>query len=415
MSDIKDGGQRGPLFFIFITVMLNSMGIGLIMPVMPDLLQDLLGGSDETSIGRAAAWGGWLTMSFALMQFLFSPTLGNLSDRFGRRPVLLISLGVLFIDYLIMAMTTSLTLLFAARIMAGISASTFSAANAFIADISPPEKRAQNFGMTGAAFGVGFILGPALGGIVGEFGPRMPFYAAAALAAANFAFGWFVLPESLKPENRRPFELKRANPFGVARQLLKYPAVSWILLAVFIYNLSHYVYPVIWSYYAKAQFDWSPFDIGVSLASVGVGFAFVQGYLIRVIIPKFGEVKTAIMAFGLDVFALTCIAFATQGWMVYAVIPFNSLSALVAPAMQGLMANRIPDDAQGELQGAISSLSSLSFVLTPPLMSQIFFTYTEPGGDIFFPGAPFLAAAGFSALAVIPFLIGVRWVKSAKA
>lgn len=409
MSDASSGGQRGPLFFIFITVMINSMGIGLIMPVMPDLLQDLLGGADSASIARAAAWGGWLTMSFALMQFLFSPTLGNLSDRFGRRPVLLISLCVMCIDYIVMALTPSLALLFIARIIAGLSASTFSAANAFIADVSPPEKRAQNFGMTGAAFGVGFILGPALGGIVGEFGPRMPFYAAAALAAMNFAFGWFVLPESLKPENRRPFELRRANPFGVARQLLKYPAVAWMLVAVFIYNLSHYVYPVIWSYYAKAQFDWSPFDIGLSLAAVGVGFAFVQGYLIRKIIPRFGEVKTAIAGFFLDVVALTGLAFATKGWMIYALIPFNSLSALLAPAMQGLMANRIPDDAQGELQGAISSLSSLSFVLTPPMMSQIFFAFTEPGAPVYFPGAPFLAAAGFSALAILPFILGVRW------
>ncbi len=387
--------------------MINSMGIGLIMPVMPDLLQELLG-ADTASIGLAAAWGGWITMSFALMQFLFSPTLGNLSDRFGRRPVLLISLGVMCFDYIVMALTPSMALLFAARIIAGLSASTFSAANAFIADISPPEKRAQNFGMTGAAFGVGFILGPALGGIVGEFGPRMPFFAAAALAAANFIFGWFVLPESLKPENRRPFELKRANPFGVARQLLKYPAVAWMLVAVFVYNMAHYVYPVIWSYYTKAQFGWSPFDIGLSLAAVGVGFAIVQGYVIRKVIPKFGEVKTAIAGFSIDVFALICIAFATKGWMIYALIPFNSLSALLTPAIQGLMANRIPDDAQGELQGAVSSLSSLAFVLTPPLMSQIFFAFTEPGAPVFFPGAPFLAAAAFSTLALCIFFIGIR-------
>lgn len=334
MSETKDRGQSGPLLFIFITVMLNSMGIGLIMPVMPDLLQDLLGGKDAATIGKAAAVGGWITMSFALMQFLFSPTLGNLSDRYGRRPVLLISMAVMCIDYLVMALAPSLALLFVARIVAGVSASTFSAANAYIADISPPEKRAQNFGMTGAAFGVGFILGPALGGIVGEFGPRMPFLAAAVLSAANFALGWFVLPESLKPENRRPFQLGRANPFGVARQVLKYPAVAWMLTAIFIYNLSHYVYPVIWSYYAKAQFDWSPFDIGVSLAAVGVGFAFVQGYLIRVIIPRFGEVKTAIAGFSLDVLALTGLAFATKGWMIYALIPFNSLSALLSPAIQ---------------------------------------------------------------------------------
>ena len=398
------GGQNRALAFIFVTVALNSVGIGLIMPVMPDLLLSL---SEGASVGKAAAIGGWLTVSYALMQFLLSPTLGNLSDAYGRRPVMLVSLFVMAVDYLLMAIAPTLALLFVARIMAGAAASTFSTANAFIADISPPEERAQNFGLTGAAFGVGFVLGPAIGGVVGEFGPRMPFYAAAVLSFANFAFGLFVMPESLKPENRRPFSLARANPLGVTFQMLKYPAVAWLLAATFIYSVSHYVYPSVWSYYTKEKFDWTPFEIGMSLAAVGVGFAIVQGFLIRRILPWLGEVKTAIFGFGIEVVALVCLAFATQGWMVFALIPFNSLSALSGPAMQGLMSNRIPDDAQGELQGASSALTSLAFIFSPALMTQLFFAFTVEGG-IYFPGAPFLAGALITAAATVPVLIAVR-------
>ncbi|MEM7546668.1 MAG: TCR/Tet family MFS transporter [Pseudomonadota bacterium] len=393
------------LLFIFITVAINSMGIGLIMPVMPDLLQELSGDAD---VGTAAAWGGWLTASFAVMQFLLSPVLGNLSDAYGRRPVLLGSLFVMGIDYLIMATTPYLALLFLARMMAGAASATFATANAFIADIAPPEKRAQYFGITGAAFGIGFIFGPAIGGVVGEFGPRMPFYTAALLTFGNFLFGYLALPESLQPEKRRKFEARRANSIGIALAMRRYPAVLWMLIAVAVYNIAHYVYPVIWSYYAKERFDWTPFDIGLSLACVGVGFAIVQGLLIKRILALLGEARTALAGFAVDVVALLCLAFATQGWMVYALIPLTAFSALIAPAIQGLMSNAIPDDAQGELQGAVSALNSLSFVVTPIIMAQLFFFATTPGGPIYFPGAPFLAAAFFSAIAVVPFLIGLN-------
>lgn len=396
------------LLFIFITVMINSMGIGIIMPVMPDLLQELAGGGEPASIARAAAWGGWLTASYALMQFLLSPTLGNFSDAYGRRPVLLVSLLVMTVDYLVMALTPSLLILFVARIVAGAASSTFSTANAFIADITPKEKRAQNFGLTGAAFGVGFVIGPAIGGLAGEFGPRVPFYAAAALSLINLAFGWFALPESLPAERRRPFQIVRGNPIGVAIQMLKYPAVAWMLAAMFVYNFAHYVYPVIWAYYMKARFDWTPFDVGLSLAFVGVGFAVVQGFLIRKILPRFGAAKTVFLGFCLDVASLIGVAFVTHGWMVYALIPFSALAAMVAPAMQGMMSNRVPDDAQGELQGAVSALSSLSFIATPLVMSQLFFIFTADDAPIYFPGAPFLAAAAFSSAAAAIFVIGRR-------
>ncbi|MEM7270123.1 MAG: TCR/Tet family MFS transporter [Pseudomonadota bacterium] len=404
MSDAKVG--RSPaLIFILITLVINSMGIGLIMPVMPDLLLEVTGKND---LAYVAVIGGFLTTSFAVMQFVFSPTLGNLSDRFGRRSVLLISLGVLCFDYLAMALTGSLTVLFIARIVAGMAASTYSTANAYIADVSPPEKRAQNFGLTGAAFGVGFILGPALGGILGEFGPRMPFFAAAALTFANFLFGYFVLPESLKEENRRPFDWKRANPLGVAAQIAKVPAVAWFLFAILLYDIAHFVYPAVWSYFAAEAWGWGPSDIGYSLAFVGIGFAIVQGYLIRKIIPRFGEAKTALMGLGLTMATLSLISIATEGYWFYAIAPFAALSAIVAPAMQGLMANRIADDAQGELQGAIAAMSSLAFIISPFLMTSLFAAFSGDGAPFYFPGAPFLAAAIFSGLAIIPFLIGAR-------
>lgn len=393
----------GALPFIFVTVMLNSMGIGLMMPVMPALMAELGGGG----IAEAAAWGGWLTMSYALMQFVMSPTLGALSDAFGRKPVLTLSLLVMGLGYLAMATTGSLALLFAARIMAGSAAATFSTANAFIADVTPPEKRAQNFGLTGAAFGLGFVIGPALGGLLGEFGARAPFWAAAALSFGNLAFGLAFLPESLPPERRRRFGLARGALPGVARAMARRPATRLLLVAVFIYNVSHFVYPVVWSYYATARFGWSALEIGASLAAVGVGFVIVQGFLIRRIIPWLGAGRTAIWALLIDVAALVGLAFATEGWMAYALMPMTALSALVGPAIQALLSTRTPDDTQGEMQGAVSALSSLAFIVTPILMTQIFFAFTRPDASVFFPGAPFLAAAGFSALALWPLIRGI--------
>lgn len=402
------GSGRSPaLIFILVTVVINSMGIGLMMPVMPDLLLELVDDGDA-SLAAAAAWGGALTSVYALMQFLISPTLGNLSDRFGRRPVLIASQAVMGVEYVIMALTPWLWLLFAARVAAGAAAATHSTANAYIADISDPSKRAANFGLTGAAFGVGFILGPALGGVIGEYGPRMPFVAAAVLTFANLAFGWFVLPESLKPGNRRAFDWRRANPFGVAKQIAKVPAVAWLLGAIFIYDLAHFSYPAVWSFYTKEKFGWGPGDIGLSLAVVGVGFAVVQGYLIRRMIPAWGEARTALFGLGMNILAFVGIAAAWEGWMIYALVPLAALSAVVAPAMHGLMANLTPDDAQGELQGAISALSGLGFVVTPIIMTQLFSAFTGEAAPVYLPGAPFYAAAAFSALAILPFAIGRR-------
>lgn len=390
--------------FVFVTVAIDAIGIGIIIPVMPDLIRELT----SEPLSAAALWGGYLSFVYALMQFVCGPTIGNLSDRFGRRPVLLVSLAALGVDYLVMAFAPSLWVLFIGRVLAGIAGATYSTANAFIADVSPPEKRAQNFGLIGAGFGLGFIIGPLIGGVAGEFGARVPFMAAAALAFVNFAYGLFVLPESLAPENRRGFSWARANPLGVARQIARFPMVAWFFVAVFLFDVAHYVYPAVWSFYTKEAFAWSNAEVGLSLAVVGVGFAIVQGVLIRRIIPALGEAKTTVWGFVLSIAGLVGLAFASEGWMVYALMPVTALGAIITPALTGLMANQIPDDGQGELQGALSSVMGVTLIISPVMMTQLFGHYTQAGAAPYFPGAPFLAAAILMAFALIPFWIGLR-------
>jgi len=395
--------KRGALGFILVTLTLNSMGIGLMMPVMPSLLTELT----TLPVSDAARWGGALAVVYALMQFIFGPTLGNLSDRFGRRPVLLVSMFAMAVDYLIMAVSWNLAVLFIGRTLAGVSGATFSAASAYIADVSAKEDRAKNFGLIGAGFGVGFVLGPIIGGFLGEFGPRAPFYAAAAVSFLNFLFGWFVLPETLKTENQRAFAWRRANPLGALRQLALYPAVRTLLLAVFLFDIAHYVYPAVWSYYSAEVYGWTPGDIGLSLAFVGIGFAFVQGYLIRVLEPRLGPGRTLLVGLAANLVAFAGLAVADSGWMAYALICFAALGALATPAFTGLMSNRAPDNAQGELQGMISSVAGLSMVISPFVMTQIFARFSGPDAVIMFPGAPFALAGGLilaSLLIALPFI-----------
>ncbi|WFE89314.1 TCR/Tet family MFS transporter [Roseibium porphyridii] len=395
--------KRSALGFILVTLTINSMGIGLMMPVMPSLLTELT----ELPVSDAARWGGALSVVYALMQFACGPTLGNLSDRFGRRPVLLASMFAMAVDYLIMALSWSLAILFIGRTLSGVAGATFAAASAYIADVSSKEDRAKNFGLIGAGFGVGFVLGPMIGGFLGEWGPRAPFYAAAALSFVNFLFGYFVLPETLKVENKRKFKWKRANPLGALKQIAHYPAVRTLLLAVFLFDIAHYVYPAIWSYYTEEVFRWSPGDIGLSLAFVGVGFAFVQGYLIRVLEPKLGPGRTLLIGLVANLIAFTGLSFAQSGWMAYAMVAFASFGALATPAFTGLMSNRIPDNAQGELQGLISSAAGLSMVFSPFVMTQVFSHFSGPDAAVYFPGAPF-ALAGLlilaSMLIALPFM-----------
>ncbi len=396
--------NRSALGFILVTLILNSMGIGLMMPVMPSLLTELT----ALPVSEAARWGGALSVVYALMQFAFGPTLGNLSDRFGRRPVLLISMFAMAVDYLVMAFSWHLAILFVGRTLSGVAGATFSAASAYIADLSSREDRAKNFGLVGAGFGVGFVLGPMIGGFLGEFGTRAPFFAAAFLSLINFLFGYFMLPETLKAENRRSFDWRRANPFGALKQIAAYPAVRTLLLAIFLFDIAHYVYPAVWSFYAEEVFSWSPGDIGLSLAAVGVGFAFVQGYLIRVLEPKLGPGKTLLIGLGANLVAFAGLAVATAGWMAYAMITFAAFGAMATPAFTGLMSNRVPDNAQGELQGLIASAAGLSMVVSPFVMTQVFAAFSGPGAAVSFPGAPF-ALAGLLILAAL--LIALPFIR----
>jgi len=396
--------MRGATWFILITVTLDAMGIGLILPVMPDLIGSVRG----AGLADAALWGGILSAAYAVMQFCFAPTLGNLSDRVGRRPVLLISMAVLAPDYVVMALAGTIWWLFAGRIVAGMAAATHATGLAYMADVSPPERRAQNFGLIGAGFGMGFILGPALGGLLGDLDPRAPFWAAAALSAANFAFGWFVLPESLPEDRRRPFDWRRANPAGGLAQMRKLPGIGLLLVVMLAYQIGNFTYPAVWAYWAQGAFGWDAGTIGLSLATYGVAFAAVQGALIRTVIPRLGDLNTVFYGMILNVACLALFGVVSQAWMVWALIPISAVGALVGPAMQGIVSRAAGPDRQGEAQGVIASLSALAMILSPLAMTQAFFWFTRPDAAIRLPGAPFLLAAALTLGALLLFVLRGR-------
>lgn len=392
--------SRFALLFIFLTALMDSVGFGIIMPVLPDLIMQVSG----DNLPAAAEYGGWLMFVYAIMQFFCAPVVGNLSDRFGRRPVLLLSLFVMAINYILMGLAETLLLLFVGRIISGVGASTMSTCNAYIADVTPVEQRAQNFGVIGAAFGMGFIIGPVAGGFLGEFGPRVPFLAAATLSFANMAFGIFVLKESLQPEHRRPFALRRANPLGTLMQLRKVPVVFGIIGVMFLYHLGHHVLPAIWSYFGIEKFDWSPKEIGYSLGFIGVLMVFVQGYLIRVVLPRTGMRMAAILGMVFAITAFAGYAGATATWMMYLAMIPGALGGLVGPAIQGIATSQIDANQQGELQGGLSSTMSLTAIISPILMTQIFGYFTSPQTPVYFPGASFALAAFLTLLSLILFL-----------
>ena len=382
--------DRLPLIFILITVMIDSMGIGLILPVMPDLIREIDGGT----LAEAAIWGGILTTSFAVMQFLFGPTLGSLSDRFGRRPVLLLTLFILTLDYLVMALAGTIWLLLAGRIVGGITAATQSTATAFIADISKPHEKAARFGLIGAAFGMGFVLGPLVGGLLAEFGTRAPFYAAAALAAANLAFGYFVLPETVTDAIRRPFDWRRANPLGALSAVGRLPGIRPLLAIFFLYQVAFWVYPSVWAYFTRARFGWEPGMVGLSLALFGIAIALVQGGLIRIALARLGERGTVIYGLCFNVLAFLAVAFVTDGTAALILTPLLAFGAVVTPALQGMMSQTVADNAQGELQGVLASANAVAMILSPVLMTQAFAAFTADGAALHFPGAPFLVSMG---------------------
>lgn len=383
--------------FIFVTLLLDIVGLGIIIPVIPQLIQELTG----ADVSEASRYGGWLLFAYAFFQFLFAPLVGALSDRYGRRPVLLLSLLGFGLDYLVLAFAPTLAWLFVARVVSGIFGASFTTGFAYIADVSPPEKRAQNFGLVGAAFGLGFIIGPVTGGILGELGPRVPFLVAAGLTLLNMAYGYFVLPESLPADRRRPFDWKRANPLGTLLALRRYPQVVGLISSlVFVYIASHAVQGT-WSYFTIEKFNWSPKDIGLSLGAVGILSAFVQGFLIRKAIPALGAWRTLIVGMVCNVTGLVLFALVQSQWMLYAFLLPYAFGGLAGPALQGLLSNGVPENEQGELQGAMSSMMSATSIVGPPLMTTIFATFTEDGAPVYFPGAPFVAGAVLSALSLV--------------
>ncbi len=374
---------------ILITILLDMLGYGIVLPVLPALIEELAGGS----VAQAAVIGGWLVFSYSLMQFVFGPVLGNLSDRFGRRPVILISLVGLTVDYLIMGFAPVLAFLFVGRVLAGISGAAVATATAYVADITPPEKRAQRFGLIGAAFGLGFIIGPVIGGLLGELGPRWPFYAAAFLAFANFLFGLIVLPESLPRDRRRPFRWRRANPFGALWALSRNPVVLWLLLALGLFTLASQAFPTVWPFFTIEVLGFSSAQIGFGLGAFGIGFAISQAFLIGPVTRALGEWSTVLLGMLAASIAMIGTAFIHTQFGLYGFLVFGSLAGLAGPAINSLMSRQVSDDSQGELQGAINATNSLTAIIGPLLATQLFNTFTAHRGEAdYFPGAPFLFA-----------------------
>lgn len=382
--------KKAAVGFIFITILIDVIGLGLIIPVVPRLIEELL---QNSSTSLAAQYGGWLTFSYAIMQFTVSPILGNLSDQYGRRPVLLFSLFGFGLDYLFVAFAPSIAWLFVGRIIAGITGASITTASAYMADISTPENRAQNFGMIGAAFGLGFIIGPLLGGLLGEHGSRLPFFVAAGLALANWLYGYFVLPESLPKHLRRKFEWKRANPLGSLLQLRKYPSVAGLIGSLILIYLAAHSVQSNWSFVNIEKFKWTPKLIGISLGIVGFLIALVQGLLIRVINPRIGNEKSVYVGLSLYTLGLLLFTFATQTWMMFAFLVPYCLGGIAGPALQSIISGNVPPNEQGELQGALTSLMSLTSVLGPVMMTGTFAYFTGPTAPFYFPGASFLLGA----------------------
>ncbi|MBI3882717.1 MAG: TCR/Tet family MFS transporter [Sphingobacteriales bacterium] len=377
--------RNAAISFIFITLLIDVIGIGLIIPVMPSLIEHLIHGT----ISQASTYSGWLTFAYAVMQFLFAPMLGNLSDKYGRRPVLLLSLFGLGIDYIFLSLAPTIEWLFVGRIIAGFAGASFTTATAYIADISTNENRAQNFGMVGAAFGLGFIIGPVIGGLLGSFGDRVPFMVAAGLSLCNCIYGYFVLPESLDAEHRREFEWKRANPVGSLTQLKKYSAIGGLIVCYFLMNLAGMSIQSVWAFFTMEKFSWDEKMIGYSLGVVGLTVAIVQGGLIRVINPRLGDKRSVYVGFAFWALGLFLFAFATKSWMMFVILIPYCLGGIGGPAIQSLISGQVPPNEQGELQGGLTSVMSLSTIIGPPLMTNLFSYFTKDTAIVHFPGAPF--------------------------
>jgi MFS transporter, DHA1 family, tetracycline resistance protein len=381
--------KRPAIIFIFITLLIDVIGLGIIIPVLPDLIVEVTGGT----LPEAERYGGWLLFAYAFMQFICAPIVGALSDRYGRRPILLASLFGFGLDYIFMAFAPTLAWLFVGRAIAGIMGASFTTANAYIADVSTPETRAQNFGLVGASFGLGFIIGPLTGGLLGSFGPRFPFMIAAGLTFLNCLYGFFILPESLKPESRRKFEWSRANPAGTLANLKRYPVIAGLIASLVLIYIAAHAVQTNWAYYTKVKFGWDTTMIGYSLAVVGIVFAIVQGGLIRIIIPKLGQVRSVYFGLGLSTLGFVLFGLANQSWMMFAITVVYCLGSIAGPALQGIMTGAVPPTEQGELQGGLTSLVSVTTIIGPLLMTQTLAYFTDDHAPVYFPGAPMILGA----------------------
>jgi DHA1 family tetracycline resistance protein-like MFS transporter len=401
---MKKSKKQAAVGFIFITVLLDVIGWGIIIPVVPNLIKELINGD----ISEAAKYGGWLTFAYAITQFIFAPVIGNLSDKYGRRPVLLISLFGFSLDFLLLAYAPTIIWLFIGRILSGITGASFTTASAYIADVSTNENRAKNFGLMGAAFGLGFIIGPVLGGLLGQFGTRIPFIAAAILCMLNFLYGYFILPESLDKDKRRPFELKRANPIGAFLHLKKYPNLIGLVLAIFILYVGSHAVQSNWNYFTMYQFNWDEKMVGISLGIIGLLVGIVQGGLIRWINPKIGNVKSIYFGLALYTIGMFLFAFATESWMMFVFLIPYCLGGIAGPALQAVVSEQVDPSEQGEIQGTLTSLMSASSIVGPPMMASVFYYFTHDEAPFLFPGAPFVLG-GF--LMLISTVLAFRTLK----
>ncbi len=399
--------REAALGFIFITLLIDITGFGIVIPVFPKLIQHLIHGD----LSQASRYSGWLLAIYSIMQFIFSPVIGNLSDKYGRRPVLLASLLGFSIDYVFLAFAPNIWWLFVGRIIAGITGASFTTASAYIADVSTPEKRAQNFGIIGAAFGLGFIIGPVLGGVLGAYSTKLPFLTAAGLAILNAIYGYFILPESLSKENRRPFDWKRANPVGSLMQLKKHSEVSGLVASLILIYIAGHAVQSTWTYFTMERFNWGEKTVGYSLGLVGLLSGLVQGLLIRATLPKLGMKKSIAIGLLLYSIGLFLFAFANQSWMMFAILVPYCLGGIAGPALQGLISNQIPPNEQGELQGGLTSLMSVTSIIGPPLMTTLFAWFTSKNAPVAFPGAPFLAGG---ILMLLSTLLAIRSFRKAR-
>lgn len=395
--------SKASIYFIFVTLVIESMGFGVIMPVLPDVIRKFIQGEAEI-----ATTFGYFVAVYAGLQFFVSPILGRLSDKFGRRPILLISLFGTGLDYLFMALAPTLPLLFIGRVVAGISGASFTVASAYIADISDESNRAKNFGIMGAGFGMGFILGPAIGGVAAHYGLMVPFIVAAVLNLLNFLFGVFILPESLPESLRRSFAAKDLNPLKSLQVLGSMPKIAFLVVAYFMLNLAGQTHPSIWAIYTESRYGWSSGEVGMSLAAVGILSAISQGGLTGVFVKWFGERKLVVWGLMGEAMSFALFGAATTGFFAYATLVLSSLFWSCHPSLQSLISSEIPADRQGELQGALMSLASLTAILNPLIMTAVFARTSVAGGAIYIPGMPYYLASAFLWIAFAFILKGIR-------